>query len=75
MKEVLLVYLAVGLLFGLILEIAWPYFADEEDGELQGAHRLLVVFVWPIVLFIAFINILLGEEDDNGEGPREGWGY
>lgn len=72
MKEGLLVYLLIGVILGLAIEVAWPYFADEEDGEIGMAHRMCIVFLWPIILLVAIINAVNNNDD---EGPREGWGY
>lgn len=79
--KLILAYLIIGCLFGLAVELAWPYFADESDGEIQNAHRLFAVVLWPVVILIALENLMNdnenGDDNDNqsDNGVQSGWSY
>lgn len=79
--KVILAYLIVGCLFGLAVELAWPYFTDEEDGKIENIHRVFAILLWPVVLFFALMNLM--NENNNGDddndqsdsGIQSGWSY
>lgn len=74
-KGIVIIYLFIGVLFCLIVELLWPYFVEEESGEMKMIHRIVAILFWPIILIFAFINAYLDNYDDDNNGPTEGWGY
>lgn len=70
----LLIYLFIGLLLGLILEVAWPSIREEEE-ELTLMDRGIMVFFWPLIILLGVVQYLADthDENDNDQGPRTGW--
>lgn len=79
MEKLAIIYLGIGCLLGLILEITWPLVYPEE--EIHTFHRLLAVFGWPVVIISAIGHLALenNNENDNDnqsdDGLQSGWGY
>ena len=63
----LVAYLILGCLFGLAIELAWPFFVEDEP--IQMKHRILAILLWPIILLVAIFNVITSDNDDD-EGPR-----
>lgn len=64
----ILIYLLLGLVFGLVIENVWYRIEDEEP--LTMGYRLIAVLFWPIVLFVAvWNNLVYDDNNDDIVGP------
>lgn len=74
LKTVVLLYLLIGILLLMFLEVFWDHLGMEEEGvELTITLRVGIVLLWPLLAVGVIIGLLNNSDGDNGTvGPGYG---
>lgn len=61
MKTILLIYLLIGTLLSVFLELSWKYL---DEDKYTWTYRILTILCWPVILFMAVVYMVKGDDDD-----------